>query len=214
MNKQLLTIVLLAGMLAVAGCNKEEIAPQEEATPMAEEKAESMAEEKVESMAEEKPHVMEEAAVTMEAMVTAVNQETREVTVETGEGESVSFIAGEEVRNLAQVEVGDKIMVEYIEAVEIQVVAADQAEVGAEGAMAAARAEKGEKPAGVAMTENTVILVIEAINKENETVTVKGPAGNSKTVKVRDPANLDKVVIGDKVIVTYSEALGIKVSKE
>ena len=58
------------------------------------------------------------------------------------------------------------------------------------------------------------MVVIEAIDKENETVTVKGPAGNSNTVKVRNPDNLDKVAIGDKVRVTYTEGLAVKVTEE
>jgi len=218
MNGHLLKIYVLAAMIAVAGCNKEEKAAQTESAPMAEESTTaaeaSTAAETTEAAPQDKPSVREESLVTVEATVTAVNPETREVTLENAAGESITVVAGEEVRNFAQIEVGDKLTVDYMEAVEIQVLGPDEAEVGAEGVAGAARAELGEKPGGAIISETTVVVVIEAINKEMETVTVKGPEGNSETVKVRNPDNLDKVAIGDKVRVTYTEALAIEVTEK
>jgi hypothetical protein len=101
-----------------------------------------------------------------------------------------------------------------MEAVEIEVLGPKEAEVGAADAAALGRAEPGEKPAGAAIRETTVVLVIEAIDKEMQTVTLKGPAGNSKTVKVRNPDNLDKAAVGDKVRVTYTEGLAISVTEK
>ncbi|KPJ90248.1 MAG: hypothetical protein AMJ53_14245, partial [Gammaproteobacteria bacterium SG8_11] len=145
---------------------------------------------------------------------TAINQKTREVTLQNEAGESVTFIAGDQVRNLAQVKVGDKLSVDYMEAVEIEVLGPKEAEVGAADAAAVGRAEPGEKPAGAAIRETTVVLVIEAIDKEMQTVTLKGPAGNSKTVKVRNPDNLNKAAVGDKVRVTYTEGLAVSVTEK
>lgn len=206
MNKQLIKFVLLAGIITIVGCDKGDKTAQPEKAPMAVEETAAAP--------QEKPAMMEEVTVTMEATVTAVNQETRQVTLLDSSGESVTFIAGEQVRNLAQVDVGDKIMVEYIEAIEIQVMGPEEAELGAGEISAATRAEPGEKPAGAAISETTVIVVIEAIDKENETVTLKGPEGNSKTVKVRNPANLEKVAVGDKVMITYTESLAVVVTEK
>lgn len=217
MNGQLLKIYVLAAVIAIAGCNKEEKSAQTESAPMAEESttaAETSSAAETAAAPQDKPSVKEESLVTLEATVTAVNPETREVTLQNADGESITVIAGEEVRNFAQIEVGDKLTVEYMESVEIQVLGPDEAEVGAEGAAGAARAELGEKPGGAMISETTVVVVIEAIDKEMETVTVKGPAGNSETVKVRNPDNLDKVAIGDKVKITYTEALAIEVTEK
>lgn len=207
MNIQLLKVFAVAGIIALAGCDSaNKSAPQEKA-PVAEETTAAAA------APQEKPSMMEESISTMEATVTAINQETREVTLQDASGESVTIIAGPEVQNLAQVEVGDKLMLEYLEAVSIQVLG-PEAEVGAEVVEGMARAEPGEKPAGVAVSETTVVVEIEAIDKENEKVTLKGPQGNSKTVKVRNPDNLNKVAIGDKVMITYTEAMAVKVTEK
>jgi len=228
MDTPLLKIFIIAIIIAFAGCDSankpasEEDATQSEGmsdakAPMAEGmtmgEGKSMGEGMSGSM-QDKPAMHQETMSSMEATVVAVDQTTREVTLQSTEGESVTFIAGDEVKNLAQVEVGDKLMLEYMEAVTVQVLDADQAKVGAETVAGAARAEPGEKPAGVIVSETTVVVVIEAIDKEHQKVTLKGPEGNSKTVKVRNPENLEKVAIGDKVRITYTEGLAVKITEK
>ena len=194
MNKKLFKICLVAGFVALAGCDKAEQPATEKATV-------------------EKPSTSEEIVVTMEATVTAINQETREVTLKNAAGESVTFIADDKVRNLAQVEVGDTLTVEYMEGVMIEVV--DPAtELGTSEAGAAGRAEPGEKPGGAAISETSVVVVIEAIDLENETATVKTAEGQSKIVKARNPENLKKVVVGDKVMITFTQGIAITVTEK
>ena len=65
----------------------------------------------------------------------------------------------------------------------------------------------------MAVNSVTVNTTIDANDKTAETVTLKGPKGNTQVVKVRDPANLEKVAVGDHVIITYTEALAVKVAK-
>jgi len=204
MKQHLLKLFVLAGIIAIAGCDKGDKTAQPEQAPAPKEAAAPQA----------KPGMTEEIIRTTEATVTAIDQETRQVTLQNAAGELVTFIADDEVRNLAQVDVGDLLHVEYMEAIDIQVMAPGDAEVGVSSAAAESRAEPGEKPAGAAISETILVVVIEAINKENETVTLKGPEGNSKTVKVRNPANLDKVAIGDKVMITYTESLAVVVTEK
>lgn len=218
MNKQLLKIILLTGLIAIAGCDKGEKAAEPEKAPMAEgttESTEMPGSETAEMPAagsEEKPSVNEEVLITMEATVTAINQETREVTLKDADGETVTFVADDEVRNLAQVEVGDKLTVQYLEGVNIEIVDKDT-ELGTQEVSAGARAEPGEKPAGAAVTETSVVLLIEAIDLENETVTLKNANGESKTVVPHNPENLKKVAVGDKVKITYTEGVAMKVTE-
>ena len=71
------------------------------------------------------------------------------------------------------------------------------------------RAEPGEKPAAVDVTETSVSATIEAIDKVNETATLKMPDGSYRIVKAEDPTNLDKVKVGDTIVIVYQEAVGI-----
>jgi hypothetical protein len=57
----------------------------------------------------------------------------------------------------------------------------------------------------------SITASIEAIDLANGTVTLKGPGGNSRTIKARNPANLKKVKVGDLVDITYAEFVALKV---
>jgi hypothetical protein len=67
----------------------------------------------------------------------------------------------------------------------------------------------GETPAGAVGQEVTVTATITAIDKTAHTVTIKGPKGNTETVKAKDPKNLDLIKVGDLVEITYMQALAV-----
>jgi ribosomal 50S subunit-recycling heat shock protein len=166
-----------------------------------------------ESTAADKPAMGAASLTTLSATVAAVNQETREVTLKDAEGNEVSITVGEEVKNLPQVEVGDQVEIAYYESVNIEVLGPGQAELGATAISALETAEPGQKPAGAMTTDLSVVATIEAIDKKAETVTLTGPEGNTKTVQVRNPANLEKVSVGDQVMITLTRAVAVDVTE-
>ncbi len=166
-----------------------------------------------ESVVNGKPGVTEAVVMKLQATVETIDYENRKVTLKGPEGKTVTIDVEERVKNLSQVEVGDMVTVEYVEAVSIQVFAEGEIEPGSNAVAAEVSAELGQKPAGVEMEEITVVATIEAIDKAQQLVTLKGAAGNSKTVKARNPENLEKVNVGDKVMITYTTVLGISVTE-
>lgn len=147
------------------------------------------------------------------ATVTAIDQKTRMVTLKGPKGNEVTFKAGPEVRNLAQVKTGDEVKFAYYESLAVRVLKKDEAAPAASEATAVARAKPGEKPGVVAGTETTVVATIEAIDKKAKTATLKGADGKSVTVTPRDPKRLDQVKVGDRIVLTYTEAIAISVEK-
>lgn len=160
-----------------------------------------------------RPAIAEATKMSFEATVAAIDHDTREVTLEGAEGRKVDLTVGDEVKNLPQVEVGDQVSVEYLEAVTVEVLGPAEADVGAGALTASGTAEPGEKPAGAEISEMIVVAVIEAIDKDNEQVTLKGPKGGTRTVKVRNPENLDKAAVGEKVKITYTRAFAVNVTE-
>ena len=75
------------------------------------------------------------------------------------------------------------------------------------------RAKKGEMPGGIKGTETTVNATITAIDKKAKTATLKGEDGKSVTVTPRDPKNLEKVKVGDRLVFTKLEAVAIFVEE-
>jgi ribosomal protein S1 len=148
---------------------------------------------------------------TVTATVLSVNQKTREVTVKMQDGQTHSFIASDDVKNLAQVKKGDIITAVYTEAIAYEV--KEHGTTGVTSSSAAATAKPGEKPAAAMAQQTTVTVIITAIDPNAPTVTFMGPRGNKETIKVRDPKNLVGVKVGDKVDITYTESLAIKVDE-
>jgi hypothetical protein len=62
--------------------------------------------------------------------------------------------------------------------------------------------------------EVTTSVVITAIDRKVPSVTFKGAAGNTQTIKVMHPEKLNGVNVGDAVDITYTEALALKVDKK
>jgi hypothetical protein len=151
--------------------------------------------------------------VTITALVEAINHETREVTLRGPEGNTVSFVASEEARNLDQVEAGDIVMAEYVQSMSIEVMANDGFEPGAGEISAAGRSEKGEMPGMAAIDSVVVTATVEEINIEANTFKLKGPSGEIKEYEARNPENLKKAEVGDLVVITYTEAVAITVEK-
>jgi hypothetical protein len=75
-----------------------------------------------------------------------------------------------------------------------------------------------EAPAVVSETVGAATMVtvrgwVDAIDKSNRTVTVKGPRGGTVTLDVKDPKKLDEMTVGDPVVAAYMEALALHVKK-
>jgi hypothetical protein len=153
-----------------------------------------------------KPSRFEEQKQTMTAIVTAVDPKTRMLTLKDVDGDTaVTFKADEEMRNLDQVKVGDRLTVEYYESVAIQVQPPGEPVNDVRAALD--RSEPGEKPGGVMAQHTTMTATVEQLDKKKSLATLRGPEGNLRTITVRDKKNLQNVNVGDRVVVTYTEIL-------
>jgi hypothetical protein len=161
------------------------------------------------------PLLAKVVVVTVQARVLDIDHETREVTLELpGEGADnrLNIVVGDEVKNLSQVRSGDRVTVDYIEAVSIDLFRTGEVEPGVEVTAAVVRAVPGTRPAAAKGIETSVTAVIEAIDKENDLVALRVPEGIYKIVKVSNPANLDRVSVGDKVRITFTSAWALSVN--
>lgn len=176
-----------------SGCSTPEVAATPAATPAAAPRGEAVV-----------------ATIEVTATVTAIDQATRAVTLRKDDGTEVSFVASEDVQNLAQVQVGDVLHVVYAEALAYEVRKGGTA-AAPMTAIAGGAAELGQRPAGALARQTTATVAIIAIDPQVPSVTFQGPAGNTRTIKVLHPEKLEGVRVGDTVDVTFTEALAIKV---
>jgi Cu/Ag efflux protein CusF len=161
--------------------------------------------------ATQKPAGRMENVTEARLLVTAIDVPQRRITLKDQDGKETIVTAGEQVKNLEQVSVGDEVVVSYTEALAWQVKPAGQGAPGISADEGVTSAKPGEKPARSAGRSVMLTATITEIDLTNGTVTLTGPEGNPLTFKARDPANLKKVQVGDLVDITYSEALAIAV---
>ena len=157
-----------------------------------------------------KPGMMLGEVSSMVATVESVNLETREVVLRDEDGETVRFIAGDEVRNLAQVEVGDRVVVEHSVALLLLAAPATGGTPARADMLNVWRAELGQKP-GV-LVEHTAAAVgtVTAVDVESRLVTIEG-AERTLVLEVADDVDLGSLSVGDDVNALYQESMAISV---
>ena len=172
---------------------------------------------KTEERAGVNPQGTAAAKVTISAVtatVEAIDLATRMVTLVRPDGKSFVVQAGEEVRNLAQVKVGDKVTVEYYEGLVAEIAPLGSAPDKVKVTEAMGRAAPGERPAGAVGEAISATVVIEYVDTLRNVVHFKGPLGKTRIVKVMKPefrTMLKNLKPGDQVKLTYFEAVAVSV---
>lgn len=156
----------------------------------------------------------EETAVrSFQARVEAIDHATRVVTLVNDAGDKLTFRADEGVQNLGQVKVGDVLQGELVEKLLVEARPATEEEKRtpvsvAEGGV---RAEPGERPAGLFVRQLKTVFTVASIDKAAGGGELRDAEGQLHFVKARDPAVLERLKVGDTVVVTYTEALRLQV---
>ena len=73
--------------------------------------------------------------------------------------------------------------------------------------------DDGGTPGRVSVDVIKLTGTVKAVDLEKKTVTVEGSGGRVETIDVKDARNLDQLKVGDKVTVTYTQALAVFVRK-
>ena len=151
------------------------------------------------------------------AIVESVNMKERSVLLRGDSGAQSGALAtvrvGPEVRNLAQIKPGDRVVATATEAIVVAMARPDVR--GSTGsAVVTARSAEGQRPgAGVAGADR-VRVRIDGIDVGRNSVTFTGPGGQQRTVRVQDPGMRRFVRTlhpGDEVDVALIESYSLRV---
>ena len=160
-----------------------------------------------------KPKVISGASVTsVTATVEAIDTANRELTLKGPKGNYVVMEVPEEVKRFDEIKVGDSLTFQYSEAVIVEVHKADpSAKVGMTEKMDIER-QPGAKPAGVISRRMTATVEVDAVDMKAPSITVKGDNEHKLSYRVMDVKNLEGVKKGDKLVITYNEAVALKIA--
>jgi hypothetical protein len=149
--------------------------------------------------------------VKLTATITVIDAATRSITLKGPQGKEITVTAGPEVKNFAQMKVGDQVDAEYVEALTLELKKGGGKAVARTEQAGAATAKPGERPAGLVGRQVTIVADVVDINAATQTVTLRGPQ-RTVELKVRDPEQFKLVAKGDQVEATYTEAIALAVS--
>jgi len=157
----------------------------------------------------QKPVTMGEA-VTETFTIEAIDQTSRLVTLKDRDGFTETVYAGSEVKRFDALKVGDKVTFRYYESVVMAVRKPGQAPAAPAGTAGVIRSE-GPKPGGTVSQQVATTVTIEAIDMKVPSVTIRTEDGRRMSMKVENKKNLEGLKVGDKVEITYTQALAISV---
>jgi hypothetical protein len=161
----------------------------------------------------DRPGVVYSDRTTVTGTVESIDQANRTVTIRRSDGQTVTLEAPPAAKNFDQIQPGDAVRAEYLEAVAVLVRTPSGPPQAGENSTIAV-APKGEKPKAVATKTVELTARVEAIDYDRRTVVLVGPQGNRRVVKVDDRVKrLNEVKPGDEVVVRYTEAVAISFSK-
>ncbi len=156
---------------------------------------------------------MIESAKQVEATVVGIHAERRLLALRGAEGHSLTVEAGPSVRNFEQIQVGDRVVAVYQEAIGFALQSPGVA-AAPEAGLVVGRAAPGQRPAAVAGRFARTTVVIESIDPKSHTVTFKGQDGLTRAVPVATQEGREfasRLRPGDRVDVTWEEAVAISV---
>jgi len=142
--------------------------------------------------------------ITLTATVEAIQPSTRTVTVKKPDGTYDVLYVPEAIERFDTLKIGDKVTARYYENVVLQVKPAGEKPVDRSGS-AVTRAK--DAPAGTAAHQRTITATITAIDMNVPSIAFSGPNGWAYSTRVEDKAKLAMVKVGDKVDITWTEAL-------
>ena len=154
--------------------------------------------------------------MTMEAEVTEIDLETRQVSLRGPTGNIVTVTSPEKVVKLEDVSVGDVVVTTYVAALEGELRAPTEEEL-AEPWLEMDKAGMSSDAAHPAVGEARVIravTTVEGMNRALGTVTLKDPRGKLHLIGDVEPEKMEGVKLGDTVVVIYTEALAISLEKK
>jgi hypothetical protein len=156
--------------------------------------------------------------LSVRATVVAVDPSTRLITLRDAQGITSTMQAGPEVRNFAQIEPGDAVVVRFFESLAVALAEPGVAAAPASAALVAGRAEPGQRPAAAIGGQVTTTVRVELVDtQKNIVVFTPQGGGGLKAIRVVRPEGQNFIrglAPGDQVQITYTEALAVSVEEQ
>ena len=155
--------------------------------------------------------VTQTEAIELTTKIEAIDKTARLVTLKDKDGATETIYCGPEVKRFDELKVGDTVTFRYYESIAYAIRKPGQpSSLPAQTGPSVTRSE-GPKPGGTIAKQETATVTVKAIDEKVPSITVVTEDARTVSLKVEDKKNLKDVKVGDKVELTYTEAVMISV---
>jgi hypothetical protein len=153
--------------------------------------------------------------LTVTAKVDAIDREKRELTLRSPSGEVSTVTVDEAVKRLDDINKGDEVNVKYYLSMlaELREPTAEEKKNPILISAGQTKAPKTAPPAVKSLRLIRAVATVEGLQRPTRLVTLKGPRGKYLTVKADDVKRMEKLHVGDTIVITFTEALAVAVEK-
>lgn len=149
--------------------------------------------------------------VELQGVITAIDKNTRAVTIKGGSGNELTITAGPQVKNFKQIKVGDLVTLNYVAALGLELKkGGGRLRERIESEQTAA-AKPGEKPSGGVLRTVKVVTDVMAVDAAAGSITLRGPQRSIDLI-VKDKELLKDIRVGDQIAATYEEATVVAIT--
>jgi hypothetical protein len=121
--------------------------------------------------------------------------------------------AGPEVANFSKLKAGDKVEVQYIEALVVELKKGGGLPIARTEDTAMGKAKPGAAPGAVAGRQVTIVGEVIGLDPSTQTITVRGPR-QTVDLPIRDADQFKLIAKGDQLQATYTEGLAVSVAPQ
>jgi hypothetical protein len=150
--------------------------------------------------------------IVIHGKIVSVDRQKKLVTLEGPNSKQVSLHVYDPY-NLAAAKPGETLVARFYEIATLHQLAPGQSPPAPSLAQGIVSAVPGQTPGAAFGSQLQFAVTVDAIDKNDKAISLKGPDGVVEVVDVANPETLDQVKIGEHIVVTLTDAVVIKLDK-
>jgi Cu/Ag efflux protein CusF len=148
---------------------------------------------------------------TTKATIEAIDHDHRLVTLKGKDDEYETLYVGPQIKRFDELQVGQTVTFKYTEAVVYELRRAGEPAPASSSSGEKIESHATAKPSGTITNRETATVTVKAADAKTGALTVESEDGHTTSMLVKDKSKLKNVHPGDKIVITYTDALAVSV---
>lgn len=164
----------------------------------------------------ETPTAERKMILSIDAKITHIDVESRQISLTGPQGETVTLHAGPEVARFEELSIGDTVTATYLTSIVAELREPTEEEKAQPFVEVTdqVRAASDDAPGGAVARVIRAVCTIEGMNRITRTVTILDARDRIHIIGDIQPETFTMISLGQKVIITYTEAVALTLEKK